>query len=139
MKDERVINSVRQVRSETMILILAITLISFVIKIVVFDMSMTDCITEWSIMLLAAVYTGVRSRMLKLYNYEEKEIKVVFIFTPIMVFGTTMAIIYLVVSGDWRNTLLMLTILMAVVWMALIANKKIKEKALEYDDDEIDD
>lgn len=71
MKDERIEQAKNKIRSEMALIILWCVAISFFIKIIVFKMSIQECITEYLILILSPLYQSIRMHMMKVSLYDK--------------------------------------------------------------------
>jgi hypothetical protein len=72
MKDERIEQATNKVRSEIAIIILVGVAVSFVLKTLVFNMHIQDCLTEYLILIFFPLYQFIRMHMMKISTYGER-------------------------------------------------------------------
>ena len=65
MRDERTTQVMRQIHSEMTLITVLLCALSMVIKVLLFEKSINDCLLEWIILVGSPVYQAVRTRMLK--------------------------------------------------------------------------
>lgn len=65
MRDERTTQVMRQIHSELTMIMVLLCALSMVIKVLLFEKSIYDCMLEWIILVGAPVYQAIRIRMLK--------------------------------------------------------------------------
>lgn len=71
MKDERIEQALNKIRSEMTIIILGAVAVSFLVKTLLFNLALQECLTEYLIMILAPLYQFVRMHMMKISLYNE--------------------------------------------------------------------
>ena len=72
MKDERIEQATNKVRSEMFIIIYVGVAVSFIIKILVFDMPLQDRLPEYLILILSPLYQFVRMHLMKVSLYSTR-------------------------------------------------------------------
>ncbi|MDR3601843.1 MAG: hypothetical protein P4L49_15385, partial [Desulfosporosinus sp.] len=71
MKDERIEQAKLKIRSEMAIIILYGVAVSFLVKTLVFKMSLQESLIEYLIMIFFPIYQFIRLHMLKVSSYSE--------------------------------------------------------------------
>lgn len=148
MKDERIEQAKHKIRSEISVIIFIGVVISFVIKTLVLDMSLRECITEYVIMIFYPLYQFIRMHTLKISLYNKRgsiESRNSLVRAVVMLLITFALGLYGLmkqpVGIDWQGPLSFF-VLFAVLFFALyfLTNKFNQNKAhkyeLEFDEDQ---
>lgn len=72
MKDERIEQAKNKIWSELGIIIFLGAALSFLVKILVFNMGLQECITEYLILIFTPLYQFIRMHMMKISIYSER-------------------------------------------------------------------
>lgn len=149
MKDERIEQAINKIRSEMMILILFGAATSFLVKTLVFQMGLKECITEYLILVLSPVYQFIRMHMMKISIYSEpgnkQSVKNLIISITVIVILSGLYIFNAMkksVSNNWQSPIFLLTFLILFVSVFLMTNKFNRHRGhkyeIEFDDDDLD-
>ena len=65
MKDERTTQVMQRIHSEMTVIMILLCALSMVVKVLLFEKSINDCILEWIILVGSPIYQVTRARMLK--------------------------------------------------------------------------
>ena len=148
MKDERIEQAKNKIRSEMAIIILYSVAISFVVKTLVFNMTLRESITEYLILIFFPLYQFIRMHMMKISIYSERRnkysMKNLLITIAMLVVASAVYILNSLKNSavyDWRSPVIFLfifIILFATIFF--IANKYNLDRGHKYEkefDDEI--
>lgn len=148
MKDERIEQAKNKIRSEMATIILYGVAISFVVKTLVFHMTLQESITEYLILIFSPLYQFIRMHMMKISIYSERRnkysMKNLLITITILVVASAVYILNSLKNSavyDWRSPVIFLfifIILFATIFF--IANKYNLDRGHKYEkefDDEI--
>lgn len=72
MKDERIEQAKNKIRSEMTVIIICGVAISFLVKTLVFNMNIRECITEYLILILSPLYQFIRMHMMRVSIYSKQ-------------------------------------------------------------------
>lgn len=110
MKDERIEQAKNKIRSEMTIIIFAGVIVSFLVKTLVFNMDLQECIIEYIIMIFFPLYQFIRMHMMKISIYSEhgnkQSLKNLIITIIILVVASAVFIFNLMKESsvyDWQN------------------------------------
>lgn len=92
MKDERIEQAKNKIRSEMTVIIIWGVAISYLVKTLVFKMSLEQCITEYLILILSPLYQFMRMHTMKVSLYDKRGNK-------LSVKKVIMTIIFLVIAS----------------------------------------
>ncbi|AET69599.1 hypothetical protein Desor_4163 [Desulfosporosinus orientis DSM 765] len=147
MKDERIQQALNKIRSEMVIIILFGVALSFLVKTLVFDMTLQECITEYLIMIFCPIYQLIRMHMMKMSIYSEKgnkqSLKNMIIVLVIFLIMFALAVIKKMKESavyDWQNSIIFV-VLFIILFTAIfiITNKFNRHRGhvyeKEFDDD----
>lgn len=146
MKDERIEQAKNKIRGEMTVIIICGVAISFLVKTLVFNMSIRECITEYLILILSPLYQFIRMRMMKvsIYNKQGNK-KSVKILVMTIIFLVIASVTYFVNSEKYNSNgsiiflLIFLAFFVAIFFIIDKYNKKMGTKYEEEFDDEPDD
>jgi Na+-translocating ferredoxin:NAD+ oxidoreductase RnfA subunit len=147
MKDERIEQAINKVRSEMFIIILIGVSVSFFIKILLFNMRLQDCLTEYLILILSPLYQFIRMHMMKVSLYSERGNKQSLknLLTAIAIFLVVSAMSVFKSRKEsavyvWQNSVsfIIVFIILSVV-LYFIANKFNQIKGHKYEKEFDDD
>lgn len=141
MKDERIQQAINKIRSEMAIIILFGVAFSFLVKTLVFNMGLKECITEYLIMILSPLYQLVRMHMMKISIYSERgnkqSIKTMLIAISIFLVASAMSLLNKMKESavyNWRNPVVFLFIFLVLfIAIFLMTNKFNQQRGLEYE------
>ena len=140
MKDERIQQAINKIRSEMAIIILFGVALSFLVKTLVFNMSLKECMTEYLIMILSPLYQFVRMQMLKISIYSERgnkqSTKTLLIAISIFLVASAMTLFKKMKESavyNWQSSVVFLLIFI-VLFSAihLMTNKFNHQRGLKY-------
>ena len=145
MKDERIEQATYKIKSELAILMYGIVVISFLLKLWIYNMDLSRCLTEYIILIIAPIYQFIRARSMEVSLHDKKglnqSVRVVLIpfVIIIAIFG---AFIYKSIaqnSFDWKNVVFILIFIVLFVFIYFRANKseerQVKKYEKQFDDD----
>jgi len=145
MKDERIEQAKNKIRSEITVIIFCGVAISFLVKMLVFNMNIQQCMTEYLILILSPLYQFIRMHMMKISIYNKQgNKKTVKILIVTIIF---LVIAFFVNSKRYNSngSIVFIPILLAAfvaIATFFIVNKFNKQMSIKYDDefnDETDD
>jgi len=147
MKDERIEQAKLKIRSEMAIIILYGIGVSFLVKILVFKMSLQESMIEYLILIFFPLYQFIRMHMLKVGIYSEhgkkSSLKNLFVTIGILVVASIVLIVNSIKTSavyDWHSPVIFLFIFI-VLFLAIffLANKfnyyRGHKYEKEFDDD----
>ena len=144
MKDERIEQAINKIRSEMTVIILLGVALSFLIKTLVFNMGLKECITEYLILVLSPLYQFVRMHMMKISIYSQRGNKqsiknlVISLFALVAAFGA-----YILGSDTlsaWHNSILfLLTFIVLFTAIFFTTNRFNQHRGHKYEKEFDDD
>lgn len=143
MKDERIEQAKNKIRSEMTVLIIWGVAISFLVKTLVFKMSLQQCLTEYLILVLAPVYQFIRMHTLKVVLYKDNsDNRSLRKLVMAIIFVAVAASVYFVDTTKYYSQgLPIIQVLFLVIFIALVVflskfnNRRGLKYEREYDDD----
>lgn len=146
MKDERIEQAKNKIRSEMAIIILYGVAISFLVKTLVYGMSLQECITEYLILIFFPLYQFIRMHTMKISIYSEHGNKrsMKNLLIAIVILGVASAVFIFnsmnkSVVYHWQSPVVFLFVFVALfVAIFLTANKFNQRRAHKYEN-EFDD
>ena len=147
MKDERIEQAMLKIRSEMAIIILYRIAVSFLVKILVFKMSLQESMIEYLILIFFPLYQFVRMHMLKVSIYSEpgnkQSIKNLFIAIVIFLVAAAVAIFNSMKESAvnaWQNSVPFI-FAFSVLFVAIffISNKFNQRRGHKYEKEFDDD
>jgi len=147
MKDERIEQAVNKIRSEMAIIILYGVALSFLLKTLVFNMDLQECITEYIILIFSPLYQLIRMHMLKISIYSKRgnsrSIKNLLIAIAILVVASAVFVLNPKTEQtvyDWLGPLAGVSIFL-VLFAAIffIANRYNQQRGRRYENEFDDD
>jgi TRAP-type uncharacterized transport system fused permease subunit len=147
MKDERIQQAIDKIRSEMAIIILFGIALSFLVKTLVFNMGLKECITEYLILILFPLYQFARMHMMKISIYSERgnkqSIKTMFVAIFIFLVASSMSLfkkIKVSTMSDWQSPVVFLLIFLVLfIAIYLMTNKLNQQRARKYEKEFDDD
>ncbi|MDR3542057.1 MAG: hypothetical protein P4L69_13970 [Desulfosporosinus sp.] len=147
MKDERIQQAINKIRSEMTIIILVGVALSFLVKTLVFNMSLKECMTEYLIMILSPVYQFVRMHMMKISIYSghgnKQSIKTMFIAISIFLVASAMSLFKKMKEStvnNWQIPVAFLFVFLVLfIAISLMTNKFNQQRRLKYEKEFDDD
>lgn len=147
MKDERIQQAINKIRSEMAIIILLGVALSFLVKTLVFNMGLKDCITEYLIMILFPLYQFVRMHMMKISIYsgrrDKQSIKTMFITISFFLVVSSMSLFGKMKESteyNWQSPVgFLLIFLVLFISIYLMTNKSNQKRAKKYEKEFDDD
>lgn len=143
MKDERIEQAKNKIRSEMTVIIIWGVAISFLVKTLVFNMNIRECITEYLILILSPLYQFIRMHMMKVSIYSKQgNKKSVKNLIMTIVFLVIASVTYFVNSKRYNSnsSLTFLPIFLAFfVAVFFIIDKFNKQRGIKYEDEFDDD
>ena len=147
MKDERIEQATNKIRNELALVIYGIVILSFLIKLWVYNMDLSKCWTEYIILIITPIYQFIRARSMKVSLHDNNVFKQSFksdtvqFFVLIAIFGV---FVYKEITQktnfDWEHTVL--NILIFIVLFGLIRfrvnkseQKQVKKYEKQFDDE----
>ncbi|EHQ88107.1 DUF6773 family protein [Desulfosporosinus youngiae] len=143
MKDERIEQAKNKIRSEMAIIILYAVAISFLVKTLVFNMDLQECITEYIILIFFPLYQLIRMHMMKVSIYSKRlnkqSIRNFLIAIAVIVFVFSVIIINSVKKSDlynWQSSVVFISIFLVLFTsIYFIANKYNQIRAHRYENE----
>ncbi|EGW39034.1 DUF6773 family protein [Desulfosporosinus sp. OT] len=147
MKDERIEQAKLKIRSEMAIIILYGVALSFLVKTLVFKMSLQDSLLEYLILIFFPLYQFIRMHMMKVSIYNEREkktsLKNLIIVIGILVVASMVLIFNSMKKSamyDWQSPVIFLLIFivlfLAIFFLTYKFNRYRSHKyEEEFDDD----
>ena len=143
MKDERIEQAKNKIRSEMAIIILYAVAISFLVKTLVFNMDLQECITEYIILIFFPLYQLIRMHMMKVSIYSKRlnkqSIRNFLIAISVVVFAFSVIVINSVKESalyNWRaSVVFMIIFLVLFTSIYFIANKYNQFRAHRYENE----
>lgn len=149
MKDERIEQARNKIRSELAVIVYIAIALSFLVKTLAFDMSLTECITEYLILIFFPLYQFIRMHTMKISLYNRpgsKQSRHSLLMAAAILLITFASSFYGMTKRtavvNWPEPLLFLA-LFVVLFFAVyfIANRYNQHKAhkyeAEFDDDRL--
>ncbi len=147
MKDERIEQAENKIRNEMAIIIFIGVIVSFSVKILVLNMNLQECITEYVIMIFFPLYQLIRMHMMKVSFYSESgnkqsvmkliiTIAVLVVASAVFIFDSmTDSAVYI-----WQSSVAdIFTFLVLFVAIFFIANKYNQYRGHKYEKEFDDD
>jgi hypothetical protein len=137
VKDERIEQAKKQIGSEMAVIIICGVAISFLIKILVYRMSLQQCITEYLILILSPLYQFIRMHTMKVSIYDKQgDNKTIKNVVMIVVFLVIATMLFFVNSAKEHKQgsftfLLVFWALFLAFWF--IFNKINQQRSLKYE------
>lgn len=147
MKDERIEQAKNKIRSEMAIITFIGVVISFLIKTLVFNMDLQECITEYVIMVFFPLYQFIRIHMMKISIYSERgnkqTVKNLIITIAIIVVASAVSIFDSITKSAaylWQNAAARIIIFLVLfVAIFFIVNKYNQYRGHKYEKEFDDD
>ena len=147
MKDERIEQAKLKIRSEMAIIILYGAAGSFLVKTLVFKMSLQESMVEYLILILFPLYQFIRMHMLKVSNYSEhgkkSSIKNLFVAIGILVVASIVLIFNSIKTSavyGWHSPVIFLFIFIILfVAIFFLTNKFNYDRGHKYEKEFNDD
>lgn len=147
MKDERIQQAINKIRSEMATIILLVVALSFLVKTLVFNMGLKECITEYLIMILSPLYQFIRMHMMKISIYGERgnkqSIKTMLIAISVLLVASAIILFKKIKessSYNWQNSVIFLLVFLALfIAIHLMTNKFNQQRAQKYEKEFDDD
>lgn len=147
MKDERIEQAKLKIRSEMATISLYGVAVSFLIKTLVFKMSLQESLTEYFILIFFPLYQFIRMHMLKVSIYSEhgkkSSIKNLFVAIGILVVASIVLIVNSIKTSavyDWHSPVIFLFIFIVLfVAIFILANKFNYYRGHKYEQEFDDD
>lgn len=147
MKDERIEQAINKIRSEMAVIIFYGVAVSFLVKTLVFNMSLEDKITEFLILIFFPIYQFIRMHMMKISIYSgpgnKQPVKNLVIAIAIFLVMSAMLIFKSMKQSEgyvWQNSIpSLLTFLVLFVSVFFISNKFNQHRGHQYENEFDDD
>ena len=141
MKDERIEQALNKIRSEMTIIILGAVAVSFLVKTLLYNMALQDCLTEYLIMIIAPLYQFVRMHMMKISLYNEpgsrQSVKTLFIVMAVFLVLAAVSL-WKKMNGpavyDWHKPVIFLGIFVVLfISIYFMTNKFNRQRSQRYE------
>lgn len=139
MKDERIEQAKNKIRSEMAVIMIWGVAISFLVKTLVFKMSIQQCITEYLILILSPLYQSIRMHMMKVSPYDKQgnkqSVKKV-IMT--IIFLVVASVVFIVNSAKYNSNgsiIFLFPFLLLFLALLFIFNKFNQQLSKKYEED----
>ncbi|AHF06315.1 DUF6773 family protein [Desulfitobacterium metallireducens] len=147
MNDERVEQAKNKIWSELAIIIFCGVALSFLVKTLVFNMNLTECITEYLILIFSPLYQFIRMHMMKISIYSthvnRQSLKNLIIAIVIVLVASAVSIFKKMKESavyDWQRPAVFLFIfLVSFISLSFITNKYNRNRGHEYEKEFDDD
>lgn len=147
MKDERIEQAKNKIQSEMAIIIFIGVIVSFLVKTLVFNMDLQECITEYIIMIFSPLYQLIRMHMMKISIYSERgnkqSVKNLIITIAVLVVASAVFIFDSMTESAvyvWQSSVAgIFTFLVLFVAIFFIANKYNQHRGHKYEKEFDDD
>jgi len=147
MKDERIEQAKNKIRSEMAIIILYGVAVSFLVKKLVFNMDIQECITEYLILIFFPLYQFIRMYMMKISIYSERgnkqSIKNLLIAIALFLVASAVSIVNSkkdLAVYDWQNSVTFIFVFLVLfVSIFFITNKFNQHRGHKYEKEFDDD
>jgi DNA-binding XRE family transcriptional regulator len=146
MKDERIEQTKNKIRSELAIIILYGVAISFLVKTLVFNMTIRETFTEYLIMIFFPLYQFIRMHMMKISIYSERGNKqsvknlIIAIAVLMVVFiAFIFASMRKSAAYDWQSSVVFLFIFLALFVIIFFTTNKFNQYRGQKYEKEFDD
>lgn len=146
MKDERIEQAKNKIWSELAIIMYLGVALSFSIKILAFRMNLTECITEYLILIFTPLYQFIRMHMMKISIYSERGNKqsvknLIIAITVFMVVFTAFIFASMRKSAayDWQSSVVFLLIFLALFVVIFFTTNKFNQYRGQKYEKEFDD
>ncbi|WP_041274418.1 DUF6773 family protein [Desulforamulus reducens] len=136
MKDERIEQAKNKIRSEMALVVFIGVVVSFLVKTLVYKMTLQECITEYVIMIFFPAYQFIRMHMMKISIYSQRgnkqSVKNLLIIIAVLVVASAVYGGKSAVSGIFTFLALFIAIFFITNKYNQYAGHKFEE---EFDDD----
>lgn len=141
MKDERIEQATNKIWSELAIIIYVGVALSFSVKILVFNLGLQECITEYLILIFSPLYQFIRMHMMRISIYSERgnkqSLKNLFIAIAIFLIASVVSIFKKMKESavyDWQRSAVFLFIFLVLfISLSFITNKYNRHRVHEYE------
>lgn len=147
MKDERIEQAKNKIKSEMAIIIFVGVIVSFLVKTLIFNMNLQECIIEYVIMIFFPMYQHIRMHMMKISIYSDRgnkqSIKTLIITIVVLVVASVVSIFYSMRESlvyNWQNAVVRIFIFVVLFGaIFFIANKYNQYRGHKYEKEFDDD
>ncbi len=146
MKDERIEQAKLKIRSEMAIIILYGAALSFLVKTLVFNISLQESMTEYFILIFFPLYQFVRMHMLKVSIHSEggkkSSIKNLLIVIGVLVIASMVLILNSIKKStmyDWHSPVVFLVIFIVLFLVLFLLTHKYNQYRSHKYEEEFDD
>lgn len=145
MNDERIEQAKNKIRSEIAMIVFIGVVFSFLVKTLILNMSLEECITEYVIMIFFPLYQFIRMHILKVSVYSKSKqpirnlgitILVLVVISAVVIFNSIQeSSVY-----DWQNSVVGISSFLALfIVIFSAANKYNRYKGHKYEQEFDDD
>ncbi|SDH32881.1 DUF6773 family protein [Desulfosporosinus hippei] len=145
MKDERIEQAKNKIRSEMAMIVFIGVVFSFLVKTLILNMSLEECITEYVIMIFFPLYQFIRMHILKVSVYSKSKQSIRNLVITILVLVVISAVVILNSMQespvyDWQNSVVGVSSFLALfIGIFGVANRYNRYKGHKYEQEFDDD
>lgn len=145
MKDERIEQATNKIKSELALLMYGIVIISFLLKLWIYNMDLSRCLTEYIIMIITPLYQFIRARSMEVSLHDKKGFNQSFrvvVITFVVIIAIFGAFIYKSITQnnfDWKNAAFILIFIVLFVFILFRVNKSEQKQVKKYENQFDDD